>query len=291
MTFEENKYISLVENILKNGKPREDRTNTGTISLFGKYIDFDVSCDFPLLTSKRVYWKGVVEELLFFIRGDTDTKILERKGVNIWKGNTSRQFLDNKNLHNYPEGEMGPSYGRQWRNFGGKYEIPPSICQIRDGIDQLQNAIHLIRNDPYSRRILVSAWNPLWSDKMALDPCHYSYQFFVEPREKKLSILVNMRSCDVFLGLPFNIASYSLLLYIIAKMTDLMPSKVCFCLGDTHIYLNHIEQCKEQSLRDLKPFPTLKVIKKHDNINDYQIEDFILENYNPNPSIKATMAV
>ena len=289
---DEIKYINLIKHVLETGKEREDRTEVGTISSFGNHFELDVSKYFPLLTTKRVFWKGVVEELLFFLSGSSDTTLLEKKGVNIWKGNTSRQFLDKRGLHSYKEGELGPGYGHQWRNFGGSYT--PILNRENDeqntGVDQIQQAIDMIQNDPYSRRIIVNAWNPQMLEQMSLVPCHYCFQFYVEPDTRQLSMLVNMRSCDVFLGLPFNIASYSLLLYMVAKITDLKPSKISFTLGDTHIYKNHVDQCKEQILRSLRPLPKLTIREKK-NINDYTIYDFILERYNPHPNIKADMAI
>jgi thymidylate synthase len=296
---EEQKYIELVKRVLETGKERTDRTGTGTLSLFAQSFEIDVSERFPMLTTKRVFWKGVVEELLFFISGSSDTKILENKGINIWKGNTSREFLDSRNLYHYREGEYGPSYGYQWRHFGKKYddlkgqEQKDKLGVFKNeyqGVDQLKNAINLIKTDPTSRRILVSAWNPDCLRIVPLPSCHYCFQFYVEPEERKLSILVNMRSCDVFLGLPFNIASYALLLYIVARICDLKPSKITFMLGDTHIYKNHVEQCKEQLSRIPRRFPKLK-IEEIKEIDDYVAEDFVLEEYNPHPTIKAEMAV
>lgn len=296
---EELKYLDLVNRVLTSGKKRTDRTGTGTLSLFAQSFEIDVSERFPMLTTKRVFWKGVVEELLFFISGSSNTKILENKGINIWKGNTSREFLDSRNLYHYREGEYGPSYGYQWRHFGKKYddlkgqEQKDSLGTFKNeyqGVDQLKNAINLIKTDPTSRRILVTAWNPECLRIVPLPACHYVYQFYVEPEERKLSILVNMRSCDVFLGLPFNIASYALLLYIVARICDLKPSKVTFMLGDTHIYQNHVEQCKEQLSRMPRRMPKLK-IEEIKEIDDYTPEDFVLEEYNPHPTIKAEMAV
>lgn len=289
---EEFKYLNLMKNILTNGIKRIDRTNTGTLSLFGQSFRLDVSNNFPLLTTKRVYWKGVVEELLFFISGKTDTTELEKKNVNIWKGNTSREFLDNRKLFNYKEGEYGPNYGYNWRSFGKKY-IPLNLRSNIDdddtGVDQLNEAINLIKTDPFSRRILVTAWNPYVLNEIPLPSCHYCYQFYVN--EDKLSILVNMRSCDIFLGLPFNIASYSLLLYMIAYITNKQPHEVIFMLGDAHIYLNHIDQCNEQLSRDMKDLPKLSFNRIITNIDDFRYEDIKLENYNPHPTIKADMAI
>ncbi len=274
----EEEYINLVKDVLNNGESRDDRTGVGTIGLFGKHFTMDISNSFPLLTSKRVWWKGVLEELLFFISGATDTKILEDKGVNIWKGNTSREFLDKRGLHNLNEGEYGKSYGYQWRKFGDK-------------IDQLQNLIDSIKNDPFSRRHYMTAWNPLELDNIPLPACHLSCQFYVSSDNKKLSCQVYMRSCDVFLGLPFNIASYACLTYMICHLTNLQPHTLSFCLGDTHIYKNHIQQCEEMIKRNLRDFPKMLIKRKVENIDDFKAEDFEIVGYNPHPTIKAEMAV
>ncbi len=275
---DESKYIDLVKDVLVNGESRDDRTGVGTISVFGRHFTMDISNSFPLLTTKRVFWRGVAEELLFFISGKTDTKILEAKGVNIWKGNTSREFLDKRGLNNLQEGEYGKSYGYQWRHFGDK-------------VDQLQELIDGIKNDPYSRRHYMTAWNPLELNNIPLPACHLSCQFYVSPKTNKLSCQVYMRSCDIFLGLPFNIASYALLTYMICHLTNLQPEKLSFCLGDAHIYKNHIEQCKEMINRDLKHLPTLKIKREVKDIDSFNFEDFEIVGYNPHPTIKAEMAV
>jgi thymidylate synthase len=275
---DESKYIDLVNDVLVNGESRDDRTGVGTISVFGRHFTMDISNSFPLLTTKRVFWRGVAEELLFFISGKTDTKILESKGVNIWKGNTSREFLDKRGLTKLEEGEYGKSYGYQWRKFGDK-------------VDQLQELIDGIKNDPYSRRHYMTAWNPLELNNIPLPACHLSCQFYVSPKNNKLSCQVYMRSCDIFLGLPFNIASYALLTYMICHLTNLQPENLSFCLGDAHIYKTHIEQCKEMIYRELKTFPTLKIIREVKNIDDFKFEDFEIVGYNPHPTIKAEMAV
>jgi thymidylate synthase len=274
----EEEYVNLVKDVLTNGESRDDRTGVGTIGLFGKHFTMDISNSFPLLTTKRVWWKGVLEELLFFISGSTDTKILEEKGVNIWKGNTSREFLDKRGLHNLEEGEYGKSYGYQWRKFGNK-------------VDQLQTLIDGIKNDPFSRRHYMTAWNPLELDNIPLPACHLSCQFYVSSDNKKLSCQVYMRSCDVFLGLPFNIASYACLTYMICHLTNLQPHTLSFCLGDTHIYKNHISQCEEMIKRNLREFPKLRLKRKIENIDDFKAEDFEIIGYNPHPTIKAEMAV
>ncbi len=297
----DDEYFKLANYVLNNGKQRNDRTNVGTLSCFAQSFRIDVSEYFPLLTTKNVYWKGVAEELLWFISGSTDSKILESKKINIWKGNTSREFLDKAGLKDYKEGEIGPGYGYQWRNFNKVYIPIKEEKQLLEngfvdcrepGIDQLQEAINLIKTEPTSRRILVSAWNPTQLKEMALPPCHFCYEFYVDGENmERLSILVNMRSCDIFLGLPFNIASYSLLLYLVSHVTDKKPYEVIFMLGDAHIYLNHIDQIKQQLSRDKKTLPTLKIKRKVTNIDDFKFEDFELENYQPHPAIKAEMAV
>lgn len=291
----EKHYLNLLKHVLENGKERTDRTNVGTVSIFGNFFKINVENEFPLLTTKKMFWKGIVEELLFFISGSSDTKLLEAKGVNIWKGNTSREFLDKYKLTQYREGETGPIYGYNWRYFGKKY-IPLDQRETNEseneyqGVDQLQNAINLIKTDPTSRRIMVSAWNPIDLDKVCLPPCHYNYEFYVEDKNK-LSILVNMRSVDLFLGLPFNIASYTLLLYMIAHLCNLKPYEVSFSLGDSHIYLNHLEQVKLQLNREVKNASKLKIVRNVRSIDDFKFEDFELINYECCGPIKAEMAV
>lgn len=287
-------YTSLLKKILESGEERGDRTKVGTISSFGNFLEFDVSEYFPLLTTKRVYWKGVVAELLWFISGSTDSKELEAQGVNIWRGNTSREFLDNLGFSAYREGELGPAYGWHWRNFGAEYI--PLDQRGNDfkftGVDQLRAAIDLITTDPTSRRIMVSAWNPAQLDKVCLPACHFNFIFYVSGENmENLSIMVTMRSCDVFLGLPFNIASYALLLHMVAHVTNKKPLHVKFSLGDTHIYKNHLDAVKEQLTRQIRVPPSLKIKRKVDSIDDFTADDFELENYNPNSTIKAEMAV
>lgn len=277
----EQDYLDLLKNILENGNIKEDRTGIGTKSIFGTKLSFSLKDNvLPLLTTKKMFSKGIIEELLFFIRGETNTKLLEEKGVNIWKGNTSREFLDKKGLHNLKEGEMGPMYGYLWRNF--------------NGVDQLKNAIDLIKNNPDSRRILVSAYDPSLSNKCVLDPCHMFFQFYVEDNSW-LSLQWYQRSVDSFLGLPFNIASYALLTHLIAKITGLKAKELIFIGGDTHIYKNHFNQIKEQLNRDVQSnFPTLNIKKEILSLSDLEklsYLDFEITNYNPQPAIKADMAI
>jgi thymidylate synthase len=294
---EEYKYLHLLQDILDKGIVKGDRTGTGTKSLFGTQLSFDVSNSFPILTTKKVFFRGIVEELLWFIRGDTDSKKLEANGVNIWKGNTSREFLDKRGL-NYQEGEIGPGYGFQWRSWGKYYNPNPdpnAVCISRvqsSGIDQLAKVVDTIRTNPNDRRMIVSAWNVDQLDMMALVPCHLLYQFDVT--DGKLNCQWYQRSVDSYLGLTFNITSYALLIYMIAKITNLKPGRITFSGGDTHIYLNHMDQCKEQLLRTPFPFPQLNIkkdIKSLEDIEKLQFEDFELIGYQSHSAIKAPMAV
>lgn len=294
---EEYKYLHLLERIMNEGVVKGDRTGTGTKSIFGTQISFDLSNSFPILTTKKVYWKGVVEELLWFIRGETDSKKLEAKGVNIWKGNTTREFLDKKGL-NYPEGEIGPGYGFQWRNWDRYYNPNPDPNAVvinrmlNGGIDQLDKVINTLKKNPNDRRMIVSAWNVGQIDMMALPPCHLLYQFDVS--DGKLNCQFYMRSIDTFLGLPFNISSYALLTCLVAKVVGLKAGKLTFTGGDTHLYLNHLEQAKEQIAREPYPFPQLvikKDIKSLGDIESLEFTDMVLEGYVSHASIKAEMAI
>ena len=282
----EKNYLNALKNILENGEKRTTR-NSVTLSKFSVKLDFDIRNSFPLLTTKKVYWKGIVHELLWFIKGDTNSKNLEYNNVNIWKANSSREFLDNNKLYTYEEGECGPIYGFQWRHFGAKYNGMHLNYNFM-GVDQLQNCINLINNDPYSRRIFMSAWNPVQINDMCLPPCHISYQFHVSEKNE-LSCILYQRSGDMFLGIPFNIASVSLLTYIIAHITNKKPGFISIIIGDAHIYENHIEQVKTQLEREPYELPTLKINKKFSNINDYKYEHFELENYKSHDKIIAEM--
>lgn len=278
----EQMYLSLLRQILKDGTKRMTR-NAITLSLFNKEISFNVSKSFPLLTTKKMFWKGIVEELLFFIRGETNTKKLEEKKVNIWKGNTSKEFLDKLNL-DYEEGNMGPMYGYQWRFFN------KPIDDDTGGIDQLKNLIELIKNDPHSRRLLLTDFNPSQVDQGVLYPCHsLILQFYVE--NKFLSVKMYQRSADVFLGLPFNIASTSLLLYIVAKLSNLEPNNVSISLGDTHIYQDHIEAVEEQLSRNCLILPKLEIpdFKTLEEVEKSTFQDYKIIDYISGSSIKAEM--
>ncbi len=283
-------YLDALKDILDNGQIRKTR-NSNTISKFSIKLDFDVREYFPLMTTKRVYWKGIVEELFWFINADTNSKHLESKNVNIWKDNSSREFLDKIGLNRYEEGTCGPIYGFQWRHFGADY-FGPDYNYSGLGVDQLQTCIDLIKNDPFSRRIFMSAWNPVQLDQMCLPPCHVSYQFYVsinDKNEKELSCMMYQRSGDMFLGVPFNIASTSLLLYMIANITDTKPGYVHLTIGDAHIYEEHVDAVKEQLSREIYAPPQLVMMTTVSNINNYQDDDFKLINYQCHPTIKAKM--
>jgi dihydrofolate reductase/thymidylate synthase len=276
----EKQYLDLMKSILYKNNIKDSR-NSRVISQFGEKMIFDLREGYPLLTTKRTPFKTILRELLWFIRGSTSNKELNDKNVHIWDGNSSKEFLKSRGL-DYEEGELGPVYGFQWRRFGADYNNPDS-----KGIDQLQNVIDLIKNDPTSRRIILSAWNPVDLDKMALPPCHVMIQFSVD--KEFLDAQLYQRSGDMFLGVPFNIASYSILMHIMGSITGYTPRYFHHVLGDAHIYMNHIDAIGEQIHRIPNKFPELKLAKKIIDINDINEEDFILENYNHYPTIKAEM--
>lgn len=264
----DNQYENLLDNLLIYGDDRKDRTGVGTSSVFSCHLNYNLERRFPLITTKRVYLKGVIAELLWFLNGNTNIKYLNDNDVHIWD-----EWADEN-------GDLGPIYGKQWRDWNG------------DHIDQIQNAIDLIKNDPYSRRIIVSAWNPSQIPDMALPPCHTLFQFYVrdEHNRRCLDCQVYQRSADAFLGLPFNIASYSLLTMMMAQQTDMNPGFLHWVGGDVHIYDNHLEQVNLQLHRKPYPFPKMNIDKAKD-IFSYKLEDFHLENYKCHPAIKAPVAV
>jgi thymidylate synthase len=282
----EKMYLNALKDILENGDVRNTR-NSKTISKFGVKLDFDISESFPLLTTKKVYFHGVLHELLWFIKADTNSKNLENNNVNIWHSNSTREYLDDLKLFNYEEGDCGPIYGFQWRHYGAKYTGPDSNY-FGLGIDQLKNCIELIKKDPTSRRIFMSAWNPVQLNDMCLPPCHVSYQFYVTD-DKKLSCMMYQRSGDMFLGIPFNISSTSLLVYIISKITDLKPGNVSIVIGDAHIYEEHVDAVKTQLEREPYEDPKLLINKYFSNIDDYKYEHFEVVDYKYYPTIKAKM--
>lgn len=261
-------YLDLLNHVLEHGDKKEDRTGTGTISVFGYQMRFDLSEKFPLLTTKKVHLKSVIHELLWFLKGSTNIGYLKENEVSIWD-----EWADEN-------GNLGPVYGSQWRSW-----------QTTDGrtIDQISNLINTIKNNPDSRRLIVSAWNVGEIDQMKLPPCHCFFQFYVA--NNKLSCQLFQRSADIFLGVPFNIASYALLTLMIAQVTDLTPGEFVHTLGDAHIYSNHIEQVHQQLSRDIKDLPIMKINPHVKDIFSFKYEDFEILNYDPHPLIKAPVAV
>lgn len=282
----EYQYLNLLKKVLDEGLETQSR-NSKVLSIFGERMVFNLSESFPLLTTKRVGYKTVLRELLWFIKGSTNNKLLNDKNVHIWNGNSSREFLDSRNL-DYEEGDLGPVYGFQWRHFGADYENCNSDYTNK-GIDQLKYIIEQIKNDPNSRRIIMSAWNPVDLDKMALPPCHVMCQFNVDTINNHLDCQLYQRSGDMFLGVPFNIASYSFLTCIIAKITGYKPGKLIHILGDTHIYDSHIEAVRTQIKRIPYKFPTLTISEELNDIDDINEDYFKLDNYNYHDKINAPM--
>lgn len=263
-----NQYETFLRFVYENGTTKTDRTGTGTRSVFGYQMRFDLNEGFPLVTTKKVHLKSIIHELLWFLKGDTNTKYLKDNGVSIWD-----EWAD-------AEGNLGPVYGYQWRNW-------PKA----DGshIDQMQQVLNMLKNSPDSRRIMVSAWNVADLEKMALMPCHALFQFYVA--DNKLSCQLYQRSADIFLGVPFNIASYALLTMMIAQECGLELGDFVHTFGDAHIYSNHFEQVELQLSREPRPYPTMKLNPAVKSVFDFTFEDFTLENYDPHPAIKAPVAV
>ena len=294
---EEQNYLDLLKDILDNGNVRSDRTGTGTTSIFGSKLSFSLANNVvPMFTTKKMFSRGIIEELLFFLRGDTDTKMLEAKGVNIWKGNTSREFLDKRGLNHLPEGDMGYGYGFQWRRFGRQYD---EYCYDEygydfavKGTDQLKQVINTLKTNPTDRRMIISAWNPNQLDQAALPPCHIMVQFYVN--DNKLSSQFYMRSTDTFLGLPFNILSYAIMTRIIAQTIGMESDKLIFVGGDTHIYNNHKTQVNQQITREPFAFPAMLINKKLETVEDIEnlkYEDFEFNGYNSHAALTAPMAI
>ncbi len=258
-------YLDMLRYVLENGVDKMDRTGVGTRSVFGQQMRFDLSRGFPLMTTKKMHLKSIIHELLWFIKGDTNVKYLQDNGVRIWN-----EWADEN-------GNLGPIYGSQWRNWNG------------EGIDQLAQVIDKLKHNPNDRRMIVSAWNVSKIDEMRLPPCHMMFQFYVA--NNKLSCMLYQRSCDMFLGVPFNIASYALLTMMLAQVCGLEAGEFVHTLGDTHIYHNHFEQVKEQLRREPLPLPTMKLNPAVRDINDFKFEDFTLESYQCYDAIKAPVAV
>mmetsp|Transcript_42246 Transcript_42246/g.90750 ORF Transcript_42246/g.90750 Transcript_42246/m.90750 type:complete len:506 (+) Transcript_42246:188-1705(+) len=285
---EEYQYLDAIREIIEKGIPMSDRTGVGTISMFGKMMRFDLRHSFPLLTTKRVFWRGVMEELLWFVKGDTNAKHLSDKGIKIWDGNGSKDFLEKRGLGHREEGDLGPVYGFQWRHFGAEYK-DMHADYTGQGVDQLAECIRKIKEDPTDRRILLSAWNPADLHLMALPPCHMFCQFYVANGE--LSCLMYQRSCDMGLGVPFNIASYSLLTCMMAQVCGLKPGEFVHTLGNAHVYSNHVEPLKTQLERTPRPFPILKMNPDVKDIDAFKAEDFEIVGYSPHKKIEMEMAV
>lgn len=261
-------YLQLVEATIKNGVDRPDRTGTGTRSIFGYQMHFDLQKGFPLVTTKKIHLKSVINELFWFLSGDTNIGYLKQNGVSIWD-----EWAD-------AEGNLGPIYGHQWRKWG---------TGAGSSIDQINQVIHEIQHNPYSRRLIVSAWNVTDLSKMALPPCHVLFQFFVA--EGKLSCQLYQRSADVFLGLPFNIASYAFLTHMIAQQCNLLPGTFVWSGGDCHLYKNHFDKAEIQLLREPYPLPNLKLTRRPPSIFDYKETDLVIENYMYHPAISAAISV
>jgi thymidylate synthase len=261
-------YLELMRTILTSGTPKSDRTGTGTLSIFGRQMRFDLGEGFPLLTTKKLHLRSILYELLWFLSGDTNIRFLNENKVTIWD-----EWAD-------ANGDLGPVYGYQWRSW-----------PTADGrhIDQISNVIAEIRRNPDSRRLVVSAWNVGELEKMALQPCHALFQFYVA--NGRLSCQMYQRSADVFLGVPFNIASYALLTFMVAQVCDLRPGELILTLGDAHLYANHLEQAREQITREPRPLPTMRLNPDVRSIFEFKFGDFTLENYDPHPAIKAPIAV
>jgi dihydrofolate reductase/thymidylate synthase len=286
-------YLELVKKVLDEGVTRTDRTGVGTISIFGAQLRFDLSAGLPLFTTKSVFWRAVREELLWFIAAETDSFTLSQKGIHIWDDNGTRSFLDKQGLHHHREGDLGPVYGFQWRHFGAKYEGPISKDNpgqyVGKGVDQLRQCIDMIKHNPDSRRIIMSAWNPLDLNDMALPPCHVMCQFYV--CNGKLSCQLYQRSADLMLGVPFNVASYALLTQMIAHCCQLQVGEFIHTMGDAHIYLNHVDGAKEQVQRRPVAFPTVKINALKKDIDEITGDDITLQNYVSHPKINFQMAV
>lgn len=284
----EDEYLNLLKKILERGERRENRTGVDTLSLFGERLEFDISQSIPFITTKRLAWKTMLRELLWFVSGDTNNAHLQEKNVHIWDGNASREYLDSIGLTHRQEGDLGPVYGFQWRHFGAEYKDCNTDYSGR-GVDQLSQIVEQLKNDRYSRRIILSAWNPAAQADMALPPCHVLAQWYV--CGDRLDCQMYQRSCDIALGVPFNIASYSVLTYMLAHLTGLQPGRYIQVMGDTHLYVNHIDAVKEQITRTPYPFPQLKFSRDVQDINDFVENDFIIDNYIYHPSIKMDMVV
>ena len=277
-------YLKLLETILEHGRDRKDRTGVGTRGVFGYQMRFDLRQGFPLLTTKKLHLRSIAYELLWFLRGETRVDYLREHKVTIWdEWATAEQTAK----FGRPEGELGPVYGHQFRNFGAT--LTPDGTYARDGVDQLARLVEQIKSNPSSRRLIVSGWNPKEADLVELPPCHTLFQFYVQDGE--LSCQLYQRSADVFLGVPFNIASYALLTSMVAQVCDLQPGEFVHTLGDAHLYRNHVEQARLQLTRTPRPLPKLRLDPEVRDLFAFRYEDIKLEGYDPHPHIPAEVAV
>lgn len=289
---EENQYLDCLKHIIETGLETNDRTQVGTYSIFGEKFEYNLEDTFPALTTKKIFFRGIVEELLLYISGKTDNGILNDKKINIWDGNTTREFLDKRGLSHYPENDMGETYGFNFRHYGGEYKT----CKddyTGQGFDQIKNVIDLIKTDPNSRRIIINLWNPYTNHKAALPSCLCFYQFYVDTKNKKLNLQIYIRSSDFFLANNWNTLTGALIVHMICNLKDidLTPGKLKVITGDTHIYKTHLEQVQENLTRTPKPFPKLVIKEEKQNIEDYCYGDFELIGYHPYKNISAEMAV
>ncbi|OXV05575.1 hypothetical protein Egran_06657 [Elaphomyces granulatus] len=309
---EEYQYLDLVREILDNGEHRPDRTGTGTFSIFApRPLKFSLNQNgnlvLPLLTTKRVFHRAVIAELLWFIEGNTSSLSLSEAGVKIWDGNGSREFLDSVGLSHRAVGDLGPIYGFQWRHFGAEY-VDSRTDYTGQGVDQLAEVVHKLRTNPYDRRIILTAWNPRDLSSMALPPCHMFAQFYVSYLRRRIAAGVDVedrdkpkghlhcqlyqRSCDMGLGVPFNIASYALLTHMIAHVCDLVPGSLTHVMGDAHVYVDHVDALKTQLEREPRQFPELVITRKEGgSIDGWKAEDFVIKGYNPHKTIAMKMSV
>ncbi|KAI0646723.1 thymidylate synthase [Trametes meyenii] len=296
---DEQQYLDLIRTVLDTGAVRPDRTGTGTLSLFAPpNLRFSLADNtLPLLTTKRTFLRGIVEELIWFVHGCTDSKQLSAKGVKIWDGNGSKEFLEKRGLGHRREGDLGPVYGFQWRHFGAQYDDCDADYSGK-GVDQLRECIHKIKHDPTDRRIILTAWNPADIPQMALPPCHMICQFYVhlppadDPTARpRLSCLMYQRSADLGLGIPFNIASYALLTHMIAHVTDTVAHELVIQLGDAHVYRDHVDALRTQLTRTPRPFPKIRWPREVGSIDEFTGEDFVVEGYDPHPTIAMKMSV
>lgn len=289
--YEENSYLDLLRDILSHGIYRDDRTGTGTLSLFkGCQLHFSLKDHFPILTTKRVFWRGACEELLFFFTGKTNVKQLQDKNVHIWDGNTSREYLDKIGHGHRQVGDLGKFYGFQWRHWGADYTDCDSDY-TGHGYDQIHGLIRDIKQTPVSRRLMITSWNPTDLSEMCLPPCHVLYQFYVDIENKTLSCSMYQRSADTILGVPFNIVGTALFTSLLAKTCDLNPGSITITFGDAHIYANHISQALEQISRTPTEFPQLTIKNKKERLEDYTMDDIEITGYYPQGKIEAKMAV